>query len=349
MESADFFATENTARTEGEIDGGDGAAGRSPGPSADAPEGSDHSLAKDDIGLAQFFTVKPSEIHIEQKLGAGAQADVYKATWTRKFVVSTSSIVVAVKRLRLDLGPVYRDREALAILTDHPNIVKCFDCTVDPPYLVISEYCAGGSLFDLLYNTRIELTLRQRIKILADVARGMRYLHEQRPRILHRDLKSSNVLLMKPIRSREQEPFAKVADFGLARLNSEAATLACMTVGVGTWRWMAPEVFDNDSDSAGQYCETADVFSFAMLMYETLVGKLPYSETFPQDSADPRIGLHIIMGMRPELQGLRDVPAVVTELMERSWCSEPKDRPPFQELDTVLQEVYSQLPKPGGV
>lgn len=320
------------------------------------PNGSGMSMtpsAKEEIGLAEFFTLQPSEIQVEHRLGSGSQADVYKATWTRKFAVSTSTITVAVKRLHLDLGPVYRDREALAILTDHPNIVKCFDCTVDPPYLVISEYCAGGSLFDHLYNTRVELTMRQRIKILADVAGGMEYLHDQTPCILHRDLKSSNVLLMKPIRSAEQEPFAKVADFGLARTSSagqeaEAEAPGNMTVGVGTWRWMAPEVFEEDCDSAGQYCERADVFSFAMLMYETILGKLPYSETFPTDSHDPRIGLHITMGLRPETDNMKakGVPEVVIEYMEKSWCPTPEGRPPFKELAEKLQEEYAKLCRP---
>jgi len=306
------------------------------------------SKEKEVLDMAQFFTVKPSELEIENMLGSGGQADVYKAAWTRKFAVSTSSIIVAVKRLKSDLGPMYRAREALAILTDHPNIVKCFDCTVDPPYLIISEYCAGGSLFDLLYNSKAgkELTLRQCMKILVDIASGMQYLHAQTPCIVHRDLKSSNVLLMKPIRSTEQDPFAKVADFGLARTSASNTSAPGMTVGVGTWRWMAPEVFDDDGESAGQYDETADVFSFAMLMYETFAVKLPYSDAFP-DNSDPRICLHITMGMRPDAQGLRDkVPHVVLDYMERSWCPEPTDRPSFKELAEKLSEEYAKLPRP---
>mmetsp|Transcript_43270 Transcript_43270/g.128182 ORF Transcript_43270/g.128182 Transcript_43270/m.128182 type:complete len:339 (+) Transcript_43270:81-1097(+) len=312
------------------------------GLSASDSEGTE---AKVQIVLAEFFTVRPSEIQIQRRLGSGGHADVYEAVWSRKFLVSMSSITVAVKRLKSDLGPVYRDREALAILTDHPNIVKCFDCTVDQPYLIVNEYCSGGSLFDLLYNFKggLELTVRQRIKILVDVAEGMRYLHEQDPSILHRDLKSSNVLLTKPIRSREQEPFAKVADFGQARLSSAATR---MTVGVGTTRWMAPEVFDEDDDSAGQYCDSADVYSFAMLMYETLAGKIPYVETFP-DNLDPRIGLHISMGMRPETASLTDkgIPQVVLEYMQRSWDPEPKERPTFRELAEKLLEACCYLPR----
>lgn len=62
------------------------------------------------------------------------------------------------------------------------------------------------------------------------------------------DLKSSNILLAKPLRSATQEPFAKVADFGLSRTSSHSTgvTREAMTAGVGTWRWMAPEVFEND-------------------------------------------------------------------------------------------------------
>ena len=65
------------------------------------------------------------------------------------------------------------------------------------------------------------------------------------------DLKSSNILLAKPLRSSTQEPFAKVADFGLSRTSSHStgAPKEAMTAGVGTVRWMAPEVFENDEGS----------------------------------------------------------------------------------------------------
>jgi len=300
-----------------------------------------------EIKAAAFFTVKPSELHVKCLLGKGAQAGVYKAEWTRSFAASTSSIVVAVKRLHADLGAVYRDREALTCLTDHPNLVKCFDSTVDPPYLVITEFCAGGSLFDLLYNTRQELSLYQRIKILTDVAAGMRYLHAQTPRVVHRDLKSSNVLLTKPIRSCDQEPFAKVADFGLARTSEGTNTWAAMTVGVGTWRWMAPEVFDNEDKDSATYDERADVFSFAILMYEVLVRKLPYSEQFPVDSSDPRIGLHVCMGLRPSLLGVApEYPTVLSDLMQRGWASDISQRPQFEELEQELRGLLASLPAP---
>jgi len=131
-----------------------------------------------DFSRAQFFTVKPSELHVQSLLGNGAQADVFKAEWTRSFAACSSTIVVALKRLHSEAPSNFRDREALTIMTDHPNLLKCFDCTQDPPYLVVCEYCAGGSLFDLLYNTKQLVSMPQIAKILSDVASGVKFLHD---------------------------------------------------------------------------------------------------------------------------------------------------------------------------
>lgn len=303
------------------------------------------------LNAALFFTVKPSELRILSVLGSGAHANVYQAEWTRTFAAGTSSIIVAVKQLHTDLGEVYRNRERLTMLTDHPNLVKCVDSTLEPPYLIITEFLAGGSLFDLLYNSSQQLSIWQQVKILLDIASGMRYLHEQKPCILHRDLKSSNVLLAKPLRSATQEPFAKVADFGLARASDDVQQ--AMTAGVGTWRWMAPEVFasDPDSDDAA-YNLKADVYSFGILMYEVLERQLPYSEKFGTDVSDPRIGLHVCRGLRPAMKpistddGTHEVREELKLLMQRAWSNEPEDRPDFQELEDNLSRLWQALDSP---
>lgn len=309
-------------------------------------ESEDTADARKAISAASLYTMKPSELKVFGALGRGAQADVYKAMWTRSFAASRSSIIVAVKRFHADLGPVYRDREALTLLTDHPNLVKCFDCTLEPPYLVITEFCAGGSVFDLLYNTGQEMSMRQRLKILSDVAQGLRFLHAQKPSILHRDLKSSNVLLMKFLRSPAQEPFAKIADFGLSRQSEEAGEAwNAMTVGVGTWRWMAPEVFDSEGN--GTYDTKADVFSFAILMYEVILRRIPYGDKYPLDSQDPRIGIHVLMGLRPNLDGSgAELAPELGSLMQRGWASDAAERPDMEDLDVALQAHLAACPAP---
>mmetsp|Transcript_625 Transcript_625/g.1473 ORF Transcript_625/g.1473 Transcript_625/m.1473 type:complete len:325 (+) Transcript_625:48-1022(+) len=304
------------------------------------------------VEAAQFYTVKPSELSLRGFLASGTFADVYLAEWTRSFGVGRSSIVVAVKQLRSDLGPVYRDREALALLTDHPNIVKCFDSTVDPPYLIVTEYCGGGNLFDLLFNSQQDLSTRQSVKFLTDVASGMQYLHSRDPCIVHRDLKSSNVLIAKPLKSTMQEPLAKVADFGLSRTSSSSTSTwadASMTVGVGTWRWMAPEVFDaGDLSVATTYDERADVFSYAIVMYEVLARKMPYVEHFPIDSVDPRISMHVCAGLRPNVADVKpEFPEELALLMQKSWDNEASGRPTFKEIEEIFIRTLDGIPIPG--
>jgi len=316
------------------------------GGDSDSEKIADTEDATKAINAASLFTVKPSELKVFGALGRGAQADVYKAEWTRSFAASRSSIVVAVKRFHADLGPIYRDREALTLLTDHPNLVKCFDCTLEPPYLVITEFCAGGSVFDLLYNTRQEVSMRQRLKILSDVAQGLRFLHAQKPSILHRDLKSSNVLLMKFLRSVTQEPFAKIADFGLSRESEDdAGAWNAMTVGVGTWRWMAPEVFDSEGN--GIYDTKVDVFSFAILMYEVILRRIPYGDKYPLDSQDPRIGIHVCMGLRPNIADCAsELAPELGSLMQRGWANDASQRPDMEAFDVALQAHLALCPPP---
>eukprot|EP00927_Polykrikos_kofoidii_P076431 TRINITY_DN73536_c0_g1_i1.p1 TRINITY_DN73536_c0_g1~~TRINITY_DN73536_c0_g1_i1.p1 ORF type:complete len:359 (+),score=46.50 TRINITY_DN73536_c0_g1_i1:121-1077(+) len=299
-----------------------------------------HTLAArlGDLSRAKFFTVRPSELQIQGLLGRGAEAEVYKAEWTRTFAGCTSTIVVALKMLHMNLDPIYRDREAVSIVTEHPNLLKCFDSTNDPPYMLVGEYCAGGSLFNLLYNSKQELSLCQRVKILADVASGMRYLHAQEPRILHRDLKSSNVLLTKPIASIDQEPTVKVADFGLSRLTDGGKDTA-MTAGVGTWQWMAPEVFEF---SGCAYDWRADVFSFGILMYEVFVRRLPYFDHRFLSDGDPRVALHVCNGLRPSLSHVpTDYPKELTDLAEQCWAGNPGERPAFEEIMSRLKDLLN--------
>ncbi|CAE7937276.1 STY8, partial [Symbiodinium sp. KB8] len=138
-----------------------------------------------------------------------------------------------------------------------------------------------------------------------------------------------------------QEPFAKVADFGLSRVDAAETSKQGMTVGVGTWRWMAPEVFASSDDDPEPYNLKADVFSFGILMYEVMERQLPYSERFGNDVSDPRISLHVCMGLRPEVRSStsEDSPEVreaIRNLMQRAWHNEPDDRPSFPERPLLL-------------
>ena len=113
----------------------------------------------------------------------------------------------------------------------HPNIVMFLGACTKPPNLsIVLEYCSRGSLWSVLQNHDIPLSWEDRRRICLDTARAVHYLHCFNPPILHRDLKSLNLLLDDSLR-------VKLADFGWTRTMANY-----MTSKIGTYQWMAPEV-----------------------------------------------------------------------------------------------------------
>merc|ERR1719456_1750376 len=106
----------------------------------------------------------------------------------------------------------------------------------------------------------------------------MDYLHKHRPMIIHRDLKSLNLLLQETVGSPSDTPTVKVSDFGLAKMRDEDAegSWGKMTATAGTFHWMAPEVH------TGKYDEKADVYSFAMVLFEIAGREVPFEELEPE-------------------------------------------------------------------
>jgi serine/threonine protein kinase len=103
----------------------------------------------------------------------------------------------------------------------HPNLVLFVGACADKGHvMIVTEYCFGGSLFSLLHEKRgsVQLSVKQKFKIAFDIAKGMNYLHTsgERP-ILHRDLKSLNLLVVEPVTSSSDFLQVKITDFGLSR------------------------------------------------------------------------------------------------------------------------------------
>ncbi|CAK0842732.1 unnamed protein product [Prorocentrum cordatum] len=157
------------------------------------------------------------EVRAAELIGTGSTARVFAGSW--------KGHQVAVKRLEADCestNVLIRELGAMS-RTRHPNVVRlvgfCFGAGTSD---LVLELCRGGSLFSLLYMSDVEVVPRQQFKVAWDVAEGMAYLHGLADPVLHRDLKSLNVLLRQPVRSPTDVPLAKVADFGLAKVCARA-------------------------------------------------------------------------------------------------------------------------------
>lgn len=206
--------------------------------------------------------------HNDSLIGSGGFGDVYKAELKE-------GIVVAIKKLIHISGQ--GDREFTAEMETigkikHRNLVPLLGyCKVGEERLLVYDYMRFGSLEDVLHDrkkTGIKLNWAARRKIAIGAARGLAFLHHNcTPHIIHRDMKSSNVLL-------DENLEARVSDFGMARLMSAMDTHLSVSTLAGTPGYVPPEYFQSFR------CSTkGDVYSYGVVLLELLTGKQPTDAT----------------------------------------------------------------------
>nr|XP_029145082.1 serine/threonine-protein kinase STY46 isoform X3 [Arachis hypogaea] len=213
----------------------------------------------------------------------------------------------------------------------HKNVVQFIGACTKPPRLcIVTEFMSGGSVYDYLHKRKGSFKFPTLLKVAIDVAKGMNYLHQHE--IIHRDLKAANLLMDENgVRCFVQPAFCivKVADFGVARVKAQSGV---MTAETGTYRWMAPEVIEHKP-----YDHKADVFSFGIVLWELLTGKLPYEYLTPLQAA---IGV-VQKGLRPTIP--KNTHPNFVELLERSWQQDPTLRPDFAEIIEILQQLAKEV------
>ncbi|KEP63893.1 UNVERIFIED_CONTAM: Tyrosine kinase-like (TKL) protein [Hammondia hammondi] len=204
---------------------------------------------------------------------------------------------------------------------------------------------------DILFSRgpAVSLNWKLRAQIALDLARGCRYLHSVN--VVHRDIKSLNVLLTNDCSeglNSGTKPIAKLADFGCAIFadggpgsSTGAPGQSAGAAGwAGTVLWMAPEAL------AKQSCtEKADVYSFAIVLYELLSNRIPFEE-LQGTPAYKKLPELIPCGLRPNTSPHalpRDLPEGLRDLMESCWRQEPANRPPFTHIVKALEIIIDGL------
>src|SRR6202167_578797 len=208
---------------------------------------------------------------ILRPLGEGGMGTVYLAEQREPI---RRRVALKVVKLGMDTGQVLarfaNERQALAMM-DHQNIARIFDAGATPkgrPYFVM-EYIEGVPITQYCDSKR--MTIAQRLEVFLSVCRAVQHAHEKG--VIHRDLKPSNVLLTE----QEGKPLAKVIDFGIAKATDQWAIENTLITQfgemVGTPEYASPEqaeVMNADVD------ETSDVYSLGVLLYELLIGTVPF-------------------------------------------------------------------------
>ncbi|KAK8312333.1 hypothetical protein V6Z11_D01G033300, partial [Gossypium hirsutum] len=202
-----------------------------------------------------------NNFHPEKKLGQGGFGPVYKGTLD-------DGKEIAVKRLSKASGQGLEEfmNEVVVISKlQHRNLVRLLGCCVEAEEkILVYEFMPNKSLDAFLFDSvkRRLLDWRKRFNIIEGISRGLLYLYtDSRLRIIHRDLKTSNVLL-------DQDLNPKISDFGMARIFGGDENQANTKRVVGTYGYMSPEYA-----MQGQFSEKSDVFSYGVLLLEIISGR----------------------------------------------------------------------------
>lgn len=209
-----------------------------------------------------------SKIIQHECLGSGGFGAVYRGFFNGR--------EVAIKKLFCEDGgnisPLQLEeleKEVLALRSlDHPRLVAFIGACLQPPNLcIVTEFMAGGSLHHLLHKAKTPLTISQQAKMALQVSEGVAFLHSRIPPVVHRDLKSLNIVLDKALN-------AKICDFGLTQSMDKTHISLKEGGNGGSPRYMAPECYD----SKGKITEKVDVWALGCILVEVFGGPLPYDD-----------------------------------------------------------------------
>lgn len=227
--------------------------------------------------LQLHVTLMPSELigwcdlQIIQPISTGAFGEVFLA-WYRGREVSVKRCLLGKggSMTKEQLHNLEREINTYRML-DHPSIVKYIGCVLEHPNLaIVTEFVPNGNVFDLLYTHRVDLPAALRLKIAGQVALALCYMHSCDPIVIHRDLKTQNLVL-------DADFGVKLCDFGKTLPMDEILGLPSQEDNAGSPRYMAPECFQ-----IGSYItEKIDIWSLGCCLVEVLGGPLPY-EDVPQ-------------------------------------------------------------------
>jgi len=251
------------------------------------------------------------------KFASGSSGDLYRGTYL--------GMDVAIKYLRAehvnDSSSVEFLQEIMILRSvKHENVIRYYGaCTKHRKYLIVTEYMPGGNLYDFLHKKHNTLELSVILRIAIGISKGMDYLH--RNNIIHRDLKTANLLI-------GNGQVVKIADFGVSRHRSQEGD---MTAETGTYRWMAPEVINHKA-----YDHRADVFSFAIVLWELVTSKIPYENLTPLQAA-----LSVRQGFRLVIPS--SVHPRLSTLIRQCWDQNPQVRPVFSDITIELEDILRSI------
>ncbi|XP_031090520.1 probable serine/threonine-protein kinase SIS8 isoform X3 [Ipomoea triloba] len=261
------------------------------------------------------------DISMGERIGLGSYGEVYRGEW--------HGTEVAVKKF-LDQDIIgesleeFKSEVRIMKRLRHPNVVLFMGAVTRPPNLsIVTEFLHRGSLYRLIHRPNNQLDERKRLRMALDAARGMNYLHNCTPMIVHRDLKSPNLLV-------DKNWVVKVCDFGLSRMKH--STFLSSRSTAGTAEWMAPEVLRNEPSD-----EKCDVYSYGVILWELCTLQQPWGGMNPMQV----VGAVGFQHRRLDIPD--DMDPAIADIIRKCWQTDPRLRPSFAEIMAALKPLQKPI------
>lgn len=272
----------------------------------------------------------------EHPAAEGGTADIYEGQWVGEEKVMLKAIrhvesESAIRRFRREVD-IWRRLQ-------HMNILRFYGiCYIGPRLFAVAPWASGGNLQVYVRNNPD----CDRLRLLSEVALGLKYLHTFQPMIVHGDLRAANVVV-----SATNE--ALLADFGLSKIIAEeegAVVASTSLANAGSSRWMAPELFQPDAN--GGVTSASDVWSFGMLCLEVLTGQAPFFQKCRLDAQVIAVLMTKILPERPmpfDEMYSRGLSNEMWQLMQRCWAWQPSARPEMRLLASEVRKLHTEYLK----
>ncbi|CAH4028884.1 integrin-linked protein kinase [Pieris brassicae] len=273
-----------------------------------------------DATLSRHKGININELALHTRIAVTPSGETWRGRWQKNDIVAK---IIAVRECTPRVQRDFNEEFPKLRIFSHPNILPVVGCCVSPPSLVvISQYMSWGSLYSLLHGGaggRVVVDAAAALRLARDVAAGLAYLHSlQRDRILPTyHLNSKHVMIDEDLTARINMADSKFSFQERGRVYAPA--------------WMAPEALQKPS--AKRNWEAADMWSFAVLLWELATREIPFADLSPMEC-----------GMKIALEGLRvsippGISPHISKLIKICMNEDPGKRPSFEMILPILEKM----------
>mmetsp|Transcript_112393 Transcript_112393/g.168225 ORF Transcript_112393/g.168225 Transcript_112393/m.168225 type:complete len:469 (+) Transcript_112393:64-1470(+) len=283
---------------------------------------------------SESWEVNALELDFAKKLGEGPLASTFCGVYQGKEV----AIKVYKDKVSRKTLEEYKQQFEVASKISSPHVSQFLGACLKPSLTVVQEFFPRGSLYDVLNDPKEKLDWDFLFHTAIEILKGLSFLHTHRPLVLHRNLRSSNVLI-------EGNGDTKLSDFGKARfVSADGSHLPTLGKLCGNYAHCAPEIYFGKN-----FSEQSDLYSFGIVLWE-IVNRLlkgKYEQPF-SDSDEISFHFQVIVqsakkNRRPAIPST--CPTSIVELMQRCWHKEPSQRTSVYQVSEdlkILQEEYKK-------